>query len=444
MECVEPVFFKDSDYQDTAKLTTYDVCTAVGRIVGTTNLDGVQNIRGIWRIYTKSRASRLELLLKKELQINRLKVPLYDSNPAVTGDTNDTEKIIVKDIPLSVANNEIEVFLLSKGIILTSPIRYSKVRDQNGDLTNFKNGDRFVYAKSPINPTLDRNVKIGDFRARLYHNGQFLNCKICGKPGHKAGTPECEAYDPEADIIAFRSEKDPLSNFFPCSLEYNGEQFNSSEQAMQYLKAKDTHNTKVAKSIMDAGNARGAWSASRAIPQETSLKWDQENVHQVEQILSAKAEQVPDFRTTLISSGTSILAEATTHKFWATGIASPNIAKTTKPDYWSGENKLGQILMDLREYLQDQEAEPQKTPQIPPVLDLPTEHWSTAESAGDEDETNEEGEDEEESEKERVKSSTKKTRNITSYLMRKRRPTKTPPTANAKKKPLIRSEALIS
>lgn len=359
--------------------------TAVGRVVGATNLDGVQNIRGIWRIYTKSRSSRLELLMKKKLQIKKLKVSLYDSNPAITGDTDDTEKIIVKDIPLSVANAEIETFLLSKGLILTSPIRYSKARDQNGNLTNFKKGDRFVFAKSPINPILDRNVKIGDFRARIYHNGQYLNCKMCGNPGHKAGALECEAYDPDADIIAFRSEKDPLSNFFPCSLKYQGKHFNSSEQALQYLKAKDTHNNKVASSIMEASNARDAWSASRAIPHGTSLKLDQENIHQVEQILAAKVEQVPEFKSSLINSGKSILAEATTHKFWATGIASPDIAKTIKPEYWSGENRLGLILMDLRDYLHEQEAVKQKESEVLPLVQPAVEHWSTAESADDED-----------------------------------------------------------
>lgn len=352
---VEPVFFKDNDYKDQPQLTSFEVCIAVGHVIGSSSVDGAQNIRGVWHIYTKSRASRLELLMRKELLIKKQKLLLYDGNPFATRANETSEKITIKDVPLSIANTEIEAFLLSKEIILTSPIKYSKIRDQDGIFTNYKNGDRFVYAKAPI--TLDRNVKIGDHRARVFYSGQFLNCKICGLPGHKPGTPACDAYDPDADVISFRSESQPLSNFFPCSFTYEGQEFTSSEQAIQYLKAKDTENHHVAKKVLAAQDARSAWTASRAIPSETSLQWDQNNIHQVEQVLSAKAEQVPAFKDALINSGQSVLAEATSHTFWATGITSPDLAKSTKQQYWTGQNKLGQILMELRQWLQEKEAE---------------------------------------------------------------------------------------
>ena len=45
---VEPVFIKTQNKEHT--LEPYEVCIAVGHVVGNAALDGVQNINGIWRI----------------------------------------------------------------------------------------------------------------------------------------------------------------------------------------------------------------------------------------------------------------------------------------------------------------------------------------------------------------------------------------------------------
>ena len=84
---VEPVFFKQYDYggsqESDNQLALYDVCVAVGHIIGTSSVDGAQNIGGIWRIYLKSRESRARLLIRKEVPINGKMVPLFDKNPAL-------------------------------------------------------------------------------------------------------------------------------------------------------------------------------------------------------------------------------------------------------------------------------------------------------------------------------------------------------------------------
>ena len=61
------------------------------------------------------------------------------------------------------------------------------MRDPDGKLTYFKNGDRFVYAATPV-PVLTRNDKIGDRKVPIFHNTQFNNSGACGKPGHAPET----------------------------------------------------------------------------------------------------------------------------------------------------------------------------------------------------------------------------------------------------------------
>ena len=67
-----------------------------------------------------------------------------------------------------------------KQVVLTSQMRDAHERNDQGELTHFKNGDRFVYATHPISPPIERQVKIAGRQCRVFHNGQNNFCKICG------------------------------------------------------------------------------------------------------------------------------------------------------------------------------------------------------------------------------------------------------------------------
>ena len=112
--------------------------------------------------------------------------------------------------------------------------------NEHGELTHFKNGDRFVYAKKLINPALDRFTKIAGRSSRIYHEGQFNKCKICGEQGHKTGDTVCPAYIAETlKIETLFSYEHPLSNFYPCDVLFRGKKFKSAEHAIQWTKASD-------------------------------------------------------------------------------------------------------------------------------------------------------------------------------------------------------------
>ena len=88
------------------------------RVVKKDNVDGVQRIGQLWRIYLKTAVSRLELLARRSLLIQGSSVPLYEQNPFKTSQLSPDDikdKLIIKNLPLSVSNKEVASLLADKG-----------------------------------------------------------------------------------------------------------------------------------------------------------------------------------------------------------------------------------------------------------------------------------------------------------------------------------------
>jgi hypothetical protein len=103
------------------------------------------------------------MLVRRDLRIREVAVTLYDKNPATTnaGSLDEmTEKITVRDLALSVSNEDINLFLEFSGVQLTTDVRYARERDHDGKLTSYKNGERYAYAKAPVNPILPRSAYV--------------------------------------------------------------------------------------------------------------------------------------------------------------------------------------------------------------------------------------------------------------------------------------------
>ena len=89
--------FRQSDYDANCEslsdttLTTYDVCMSVAKIAGKSLVDGAQNIRGVWRIYLSDRLARLNLCVKRQINI-KVSVPVFDKNPSITKQTKSERR----------------------------------------------------------------------------------------------------------------------------------------------------------------------------------------------------------------------------------------------------------------------------------------------------------------------------------------------------------------
>ncbi len=244
-------------------------------------------------------------------------------------------------MPLSKDNHPIKAFLEGKGVKLTSKIEYGKVRDsETHQLTHWLNGDRIMFAEKVTDP-LPRVTFIGDSKVRIFHEGQpppgeklctrcfskdhFRGkcpnaecCVRCRKPGHQPGDPICGAslQEPQADIVAVQGKDDVLSNFYPCEINIFGITAKSAEHAYQFSKAV----------------RRG----------------------EMIQVLEEKAAQVPEFKKALKKSGSKRIVETVRNEtYWASGLDDVNTLHT-KPEYWLGKNRLGEIQMELRDKLKNE------------------------------------------------------------------------------------------
>ena len=172
----------------------------------------------------------------KHIWINGKQVPLYDQNPyfsrqeILNGASNvpqSNDRITIKHLPLSVSNTSVKHMLEERGVKLMSPIMYSNIRDGDGQLTDFKSGDRFVYV-SILSTPLPRQHQVGSIQCLLFHHGQDITCSACGEKGHRVRNSECKA-KPKENITAFRSYEHTLSNHYPCQIKIWDTEFKSLE-----------------------------------------------------------------------------------------------------------------------------------------------------------------------------------------------------------------------
>ena len=157
---VEPVFLKDTDMP--AGITPLTVIRAVTEVISPQNLEGLQKFMRLWRIYFKTLQSREGFLGHDTMLISEKSVPLYDQCP-------ETCKLTIKGLPLSVQNEEVKNFLLSKGIKPASRIMFSYIRDEDGTFTKYKDGNIFVYCYES-NTLTQRTQTIQGHHCVLYHH----------------------------------------------------------------------------------------------------------------------------------------------------------------------------------------------------------------------------------------------------------------------------------
>ncbi len=286
--------------------------------------------------------------------INGKNVPVYDNNPYVTnqdGSRMKLDKLTIKNLPLSISNQDIENMLTENGVKLSSPIRYGKIRDNLGQLTQYKSGDRYVFVH-PYDPPLPQEQTVGSFKCIVVHHGKQWPCKACGITGHRIGDDVCKA-QPKETIIAFKGYQHPLSNQYPCSLPAYGESYKSVEHAFLCRMAQEKGKTQLAEQIKNAKHAGIAKKISQNIAtEEERAKWEINNVHIMSDLLKLKLEHCEPFRVCLLENKGSILADATTNKLWGTGM-TPFVSANTSPQYWPGKNVLGSILTKLTDELPD-------------------------------------------------------------------------------------------
>ena len=241
---VNPVFVRERDIPraNVTKVSVLEVCLAAERVSGAGTIVGAQRIRFQWRIYPATREAR-DTLLIRGIVLREMAVKVSDQNQYVlkdtdSGDEKPATKVWIDNVPISVADSEIEHSLVSLNCELRSDIRRERARDVDGQLTRFLTGRRFVFITTPSTP-LEKTMKVSFFTASVFHweqKGQKKTlicsncleenhhhsvcenevvCRVCKQSGHKRGSPEC--LGEKSEKRDSRAAETPLADPAPSS-----------------------------------------------------------------------------------------------------------------------------------------------------------------------------------------------------------------------------------
>ncbi len=140
-------------------------------------------------------------------------------------------------------------------------------------------------------------------------------------------------------ITRFRDEYDFLSNFHPSPVEIDGVEYPTVEHAYQAAKTNDPARREKIAAIATPSAAK---VAGRRIKRPAN--WFDINLDIMESLVRQKFTRYPDLADKLLATGDAELIEGNT---WNDRFFGRVWDK--KKREWVGENKLGQMLMRVRE-----------------------------------------------------------------------------------------------
>ncbi len=157
-------------------------------------------------------------------------------------------------------------------------------------------------------------------------------------------------------VIGFYKETEEygcFSNWYNVKFCVDGIEFISSEQYMMFSKARLFGDIVTAAKILQATDQAKIKKLGREVTPFDGSIWSSQDMEIMRKGLLAKFSQNEDIKEILLSTGDNILAECSLlDRKWGIGysVSNPNVQDPSK---WRGENRLGQVLMSVRDELRN-------------------------------------------------------------------------------------------
>ena len=151
----------------------------------------------------------------------------------------------------------------------------------------------------------------------------------------------------EAKIAQFKGKYSFLSNFHPQELRYDGISYPTLEHAFQAAKTDDRQLKRKIAEKTTPGQAKRAGGKRGIIPDFNHAAWEAKKDKVMETLVKIKFMD-PELAQQLLATGDATLEEGNNWNdtYWGINIETG-----------AGQNKLGQILMKIREHLQQKQAQ---------------------------------------------------------------------------------------
>ena len=150
------------------------------------------------------------------------------------------------------------------------------------------------------------------------------------------------------DYVSFLGRLSPLSNFHPVNIVIDGQAFNCVEQFYQYCKAVKANQLNIANEILLTDDPV---QMKRLGDRLQIDQWHGKTSDDVMRTALLAKFNLPRFRRYLKSTEQRTIVEANKYdRYWACGLSSdnPNIRYSKS---WQGKNKMGELLMNIRDMI---------------------------------------------------------------------------------------------
>lgn len=149
------------------------------------------------------------------------------------------------------------------------------------------------------------------------------------------------------EVLVFQGAISPLSNAYQCKFSEDGIVFSNVDQYVQYHKALMAHDDVTATRILATKNVGDLRRMGKSVVGGPT--WPIVKIEKIREGIALKFVQNKTLSKYLVDSGERIIGEANGFdKNLGTGIKLTH-DNTLNTNLWIGENKMGRMLMDLRE-----------------------------------------------------------------------------------------------
>lgn len=152
------------------------------------------------------------------------------------------------------------------------------------------------------------------------------------------------------EILPFFTFQSPFSNHYSCYFAVKGKTYTSSEQYYMSVKASFFNDPIAYKIIMGTNDCAKQKLAGRHVKGYNEFLWKKVRDNVMRDALASKFEQSRKLTRILRATGTKTLIECNEHDtYWSSGIS---VDAMNRGEPWTGRNKLGTLLMELRDNME--------------------------------------------------------------------------------------------
>ena len=146
-----------------------------------------------------------------------------------------------------------------------------------------------------------------------------------------------------------KGEHRNFSNMSQHPIDVDGVQYPTVEHYFQAMKAKEFKDDEMFDKIVKAKTPKAVKAMGKKVKNFVKEVWDSKRDGFMRDAVRAKFVQHPELRKQLLETGERLIGEANARDmYWGIG-TSVESEKSKHPEKWRGQNKLGKLLMELRQ-----------------------------------------------------------------------------------------------